>query len=502
MRSERGSSRIRAALKHPVVDGDGHVVEFVPLFEDYLKDVAGPELRDRWVRHHRPATGEGNRNSTAGGWYAQTPEERRDRRTTRPPFWAIPTRNTRDLATAMMPELLVDRMDEIGIDFSIVYPTFGLTMPRDSSAELRRAACRALNRMLADLFRPHGRRLTPAAAIPMHTPEEGIEELEHCVGALGYKVAMIAGHVRRPIPKVAQEMPDLAPLAQWVDNLALDSAHDYDPFWRKCIELKIAPTVHTGSMGWGSRISISNYNFNHIGHFAAANEASAKALFFGGVTRRFPGLKFGFLEGGVGWAVSLYADLIGHWHKRNRAALDRLAPASLDMPAFLELVERYGSRRFRAKMRENGEDRQWIERFAEDPATIDEWARCRIASDEDFKALFVDPFYFGCEADDATVPGAFDAGLNPMGSKLKAMFSSDIGHWDVDDIARVLEEAYELVEHGHIDLDDFRAFTFDNVVELHGSLNPGFFAGTAVEAAVEQRPGGITVPRAEALRPA
>lgn len=77
-----------------------------------------------------------------------------------------------------------------------------------------------------------------------------------------------------------------------------------------------------------------------------------------------------------------------------------------------------------------------------------------------------------------------------MGTKLKAIFSSDIGHWDVEDIGEVLEEAYELVEHKHIDESDFRAFTFTNIAELHGSLNRDFFKGTAVEDAVTalQRP--------------
>ena len=53
----------------------------------------------------------------------------------------------------------------------------------------------------------------------------------------------------------------------------------------------------------GSRRSISNYVYNHIGSFAAANDAFCKALFLGGVTRRFPELNFGFLEGGVAWAI-------------------------------------------------------------------------------------------------------------------------------------------------------------------------------------------------------
>ena len=83
--------------------------------------------------------------------------------------------------------------------------------------------------------------------------------------------------------------------------------------WAKCVELKVAPTFHSAAMGWGSRTSISNYMYNHIGHFAAAGEALCKALFFGGVTRRFPALKFALLECGVGWACSLYADMIGHY---------------------------------------------------------------------------------------------------------------------------------------------------------------------------------------------
>ncbi len=68
----------------------------------------------------------------------------------------------------------------------------------------------------------------------------------------------------------------------------------------------------------------------------------AKALFLGGVTRRFPELNFAFLEGGVGWACSLYADLIGHWEKRNRQALENTNPDQLDQAGLLALAEKYG----------------------------------------------------------------------------------------------------------------------------------------------------------------
>jgi hypothetical protein len=66
---------------------------------------------------------------------------------------------------------------------------------------------------------------------------------------------------------------------------------------------------------------------------------------------------------------------------------------------------------------------------------------------------------------------------------LKPVFSSDISHFDVTDMTEVLEEAYELVEDGLLDEEDFSEFTFSNAVKLHTRLNPYFFTGTAVEAA-------------------
>ena len=47
----------------------------------------------------------------------------------------------------------------------------------------------------------------------------------------------------------------------------------------------------------------------------------------------------------------------------------------------------------------------------------------------------------------------------------------------------VLEEAWELVEHGIITEEDFRDLVFANPVRLHTALNPDFFKGTVVEGA-------------------
>jgi hypothetical protein len=81
---------------------------------------------------------------------------------------------------------------------------------------------------------------------------------------------------------------------------------------------------------------------------------------------------------------------------------------------------------------------------------------------------------------------AFNDKLNHFGVKLKAIFSSDIGHWDVPDLSKVLHEAWEMVEKELITEDDFRLFAFENTAEMHASMNPDFFKGTVVEDAVKK----------------
>ena len=45
------------------------------------------------------------------------------------------------------------------------------------------------------------------------------------------------------------------------------------------------------------------------------------------------------MEGGVGFACNLYADLISHWEKRNADAIGELDPARLDIEALSKLVD-------------------------------------------------------------------------------------------------------------------------------------------------------------------
>ena len=66
-------------------------------------------------------------------------------------------------------------------------------------------------------------------------------------------------------------------------------------------------------------------------------------------------------------------------------------------------------------------------------------------------------------------------------TRLNAILGSDIGHWDVTDMTKVLVEAFELVDDGYLDANDFRDFSYANVVRMHTGMNPDFFTGTVVE---------------------
>jgi predicted TIM-barrel fold metal-dependent hydrolase len=469
---ETSSTRVRERLDHPVIDIDGHTTEYLPALAPYLKeegvDPSGTAFNQILPGYFGPVV----------DWYSLTPEERFSRRVSRPPFWGAPAVNTKDLATALFPKLMYERLDEFGIDFGVIFPSLGLVLMHLQEEQARRGTVRALNRYNADTFAPFSDRMTPVAAIPMYTPEEAIDELEHAVVRLGFKAVLLAGYVQRPVPAFEGRDPELEQYGMWIDMYGIDSAYDYDPVWAKCQELGVSVSFHSGSIGWGSRVSISNYMYNHLGHLAEGNHSLAKALFMGGVTRRFPSLNFAFLEGGSGWGSMLYADIVGHWVKRNRKAMEHINPANVDQALFAELAAKYGpavpasnEKRFAARL---------------DESQLDEWAACGIEKAEDIKTLFADRFFFGCEADDPMTAVAFNSKLNPFGAKLHAMFGSDISHWDVPDMTEVLEEAWEMVEHEYIDQADFKEFVFGNPVRMFAGTNPAFFKGTAVEADVDR----------------
>ncbi|MBW1885223.1 MAG: amidohydrolase family protein [Deltaproteobacteria bacterium] len=461
------SELIHNRLGHPVIDADAHFLEYQPALASYLQDEG--------VAPETLLTGDIALGPGTWGFVDMKPAERSRRRATRTAWWSTPSANTLDVATATFPALLDERLEEMGIDYAVMYGSAALVYPLIQDGERRRGACRAVNRYAADAFADYSHRMTPAAVIPMHTPGEAMEMLDFAVGELGLKAAMIPSLVERQV-----EDPTGGPYNVWWDTLGLDSVYDYDPFWQRCLDLGVSPACHSPSMGIGLRRSTSSYMYNHIGQFAAAGEAFAKSLFFGGVTRRFPALRVGLLEGGVHWGVGLYGDLISRWEKRNREAVKNYDPKRLDTALFGELEKKYGGVLSERALALG--DRRHIE-WAED-GPYDDFVALDIDGPEGVRDRFVPNFFFGCEADDPMTATAFDRDRIPLGAAISAMFSSDIGHWDVPEMTEVLEEAFENVEKGWIDEAQFRDFVFGNAMRFYTDTNRDFFRGTSVEATV------------------
>ena len=477
-------AEIRARLSHPIIDGDAHINEFYPGFLEAIDKVGGPEFGRRYrAGFLASGTGGGHRGGDFSGWVDQSWEERRRWRTRRPAWWGMPTKNLQDAATAVLPGLLYERMPELGWDYTIVYGGLGLFLPIEQDEERRRIGCRALNMLQADMYAEYADRLCPVAVIPMATPQEAIEELEHAVLRLRHKVIMIPSGFRgRSLvcTRRRRRLPD----AHWIDAYGVDSEHDYDPFWQRCVELGVAVTAHAGTLPtipWSGR-SISSYSFNHVGNHAMHQAHLAKSLVMGGVTRRFRTLHFALLEGGMGWAFQQMAEMMGLWEKRSVAGLANTNPANLDRPGYRRLVERYAGRFAEGRMTQFDQSLENFFTASVDPSDLDEWAAMALSDVTDFADRYAARLFFGCEADDRANVLAFDRRLTPLRVRFNAVFGSDIGHFDVPDMRHVVAEAYELREEGLMSDEDFRDFTFGNAVRLHGGMNPKFFEGTAVEA--------------------
>ena len=177
------AQEVRQLVSHPIIDSDGHLLESTSLLTDFLADLVGGKRAKQILLEAANQVSMGN--ATTGrprtGW------------------WLTPN-NARDIATAMAPGFRVERAGELGIDFSILYPSAGLVFASLPEEEARLAGVRAINNMHAELCRDYSRHLTPAALIPMHTPHEAVAELVHARSKLGMKVAMIPPIVARAVP--------------------------------------------------------------------------------------------------------------------------------------------------------------------------------------------------------------------------------------------------------------------------------------------------------------
>ena len=106
MSSHRSPSEVRASLKHPIIDGDGHWVEYNPVFAERMRKLAGDKAADGFLVSQRRIP-DALKLSIA---------ERKQRGIAMEGYWTRQSTNTRDRATAMMPRLLASVPQSVHVD--------------------------------------------------------------------------------------------------------------------------------------------------------------------------------------------------------------------------------------------------------------------------------------------------------------------------------------------------------------------------------------------------
>lgn len=166
------------------------------------------------------------------------------------------------------------------IERTILYPTQGLThgMVRDPGWAV--ALARAYNDWLYDRFMRASPRLVGVALLPAQDIAAAVEELRRCVAR---------GMPGGVLPAVLAGQRTVA-------------GREFDPLWAAAQELDVPISTHGGTtMELGLDGLGANFTVGHLLEHPFAQMKQLGAMIFEGVFERFPRLRYGCLECGIGW---------------------------------------------------------------------------------------------------------------------------------------------------------------------------------------------------------
>lgn len=180
-------------------------------------------------------------------------------------------------------------LDDVGIEATIMYPTFGLAFGRINNEDWAIDVARAYNDWLYESHLSKSKRLKGMGLIPMQEPEAAVKELRRIVKEFGMCGAMLT-------------------------STGLKShlgSREYWPVYAEAERLGCCLAVHGGAH--------SGLGFDDFNHNAAAHALghplgvviSFVAMLSNGIFDRFPRLRLAFLEGGAGWLIMAMERLSG-----------------------------------------------------------------------------------------------------------------------------------------------------------------------------------------------
>ncbi len=212
-------------------------------------------------------------------------------------------------ASGKTPEERIADLTADGVDCEILFPNKGLTIWATPDAEFSQAMCRVFNEWAWEMFGPYNDRLAPMACVAAADIEGAIAEIQRCA-KLGFRgLSLPCKPVWGP--------PDHAAV-----NYNLP---EFDPVWACIADVKLPVTFHV-STGRDPRTSRGNGGavINYAVHSLAPTMEPIANLCASGVLDRFPTLRFGSVEAGIGWVAWALAAMDEAVHKHHMLARPKL----------------------------------------------------------------------------------------------------------------------------------------------------------------------------------
>ncbi len=184
-----------------------------------------------------------------------------------------------------------DRLADLaadGVDAEVLFPNKGLTIWATTDTEFSAAMCRAYNEWAWETFAGYNDQLAAMACIAPADVDGAIAEIQRCA-ELGFRGLCLPC-------KPVWGPPDHADL-----NYNLK---EFDPLWAAITEVDLPITFHV-STGRDPRASRSRGGavINYAVHSLAPTMEPLVNICASGVAEKFPDLRFGSIEAGIGWVA-------------------------------------------------------------------------------------------------------------------------------------------------------------------------------------------------------
>src|SRR5215510_4146761 len=244
-----------------IIDADGHIVEKSSDVRSYL-----PEPHNRRAGSLLPSNG----------------------------FDTIMGGRLGGLEDNDLPTRLRD-MDLEGIDVSVLFPTSSFALPLIIERDFAVAYARAYNDFISD-FCKQSPRIKGIGVVPFQDVEAAVNEVNRAVTKLGLVAIAVA----------SQGMKEhLGSRTFW-------------PIYDELQRLNVPLCVHNRREGPAGDHRFDSFLYLHTIGRPVETAIQFAGLIYGGVPERFPRLRIGFLECGVGWVPYWTERMDEEWEKRGK----------------------------------------------------------------------------------------------------------------------------------------------------------------------------------------